>query len=179
MRTTDVQPTPSLECTTLPDAQRIAHDPDIARSAENGDGDAIAILGIAWLRLGDWDGARERFESCTQLRHPTGLHGLAALAEERDPDGSWSLMAEGLALGAIPALTRIARILLLRDIPLCGQDLLYRAAKLGDADAMYDLAHLATDEGDDPASRRWYSLAVEREAGLEWPIERGVGYFLL
>ena len=49
---------------------------------------------------------------------------------------------------------------------------------LGDADAMYDLAHDATDAGDDAASRRWYGLAVDRESGAEWPVERGVRYCL-
>ena len=44
---------------------------------------------------------------------------------------------------------------------------------------MYDLSHAATDAGDDEASRRWYALAVDREAGLDWPIARGVGYYLL
>jgi hypothetical protein len=54
-----------------------------------------------------------------------------------------------------------------------------RAAQLGDADAMFDVAHTATDAGDDETSRRWYAAAVEREAGLAWPIQRGVGFFLL
>lgn len=88
-------------------------------------------------------------------------------------------MEEALIHGAVPALTRLARVARLRHAPAFASDLILRAAKLGDADAMYDVAHEATDAGDDETSRRWYATAVEREAGMEWPIPRGVGYYLL
>ena len=87
-------------------------------------------------------------------------------------------MTRALEQGALGALTRIARIARLRGEAAIAQDLLEVAARLGDADAMYDLAHAATDAGDDAASRRWYGLAVDRESGAEWPIERGVRYCL-
>lgn len=148
-------------------------------AADGGDGDVLALLAIALLRLDDPDGARTRFEACAALPHPTGAHGLAALAEADDPDGSWLLMERAVADGAIPALTRVARVARLRGEAGFADELLLCAARLGDADAMYDLAHAATDAGDHGAARRWYGLALEREAGLEWPIERGVGYFLL
>jgi hypothetical protein len=88
-------------------------------------------------------------------------------------------MEQAVAQGAIPALTRIARIARLRGGDGFSADLMLRAAQLGDADAMFDVAHTATDAGDDEASRRWYAAAVEREAGMAWPIQRGVGFFLL
>ncbi len=88
-------------------------------------------------------------------------------------------MEQAVAQGAVPALTRLARIARLRHAHAFSDDLLLRAAQLGDIDAMYDLAHAATDAGDDETSRHWYATAVEREAGLAWPIERGVGYRLL
>ena len=145
----------------------------------DGSADAVALLAIAALRRGDRDGAWTRFQHCAALPHPTGLHGMAALCEDEDPDRSWALMEEALADGAVPALTRIARIARLRgDDRLC-LELLTGAARLGDADAMYDLAHAAADAGDVETSRRWYALAVERESGCEWPIERGAGYGLL
>ncbi|MGI9187368.1 MAG: hypothetical protein ACR2J9_07630 [Gaiellales bacterium] len=157
----------------------IVNDPQLLASAAQGDGDALALLGIASLQLGDQTTAHERFEACTTIPHPTGLHGFAALLEAHDPDQSWVLMEEALAQGAIPALTRLARIARLRHAHAFASDLMLRAAQLGDADAMYDVAHEATDAGDDELSRRWYAAAVEREAGMEWPIQRGVGYFLL
>jgi hypothetical protein len=88
-------------------------------------------------------------------------------------------MEQAVAQGAIPALTRIARIARLRGGTRFSADLMLRAAQLGDADAMFDVAHTATDAGDDETSRRWYAAAVEREAGMAWPIQRGVGFFLL
>lgn len=158
---------------------RLAHDPVLSRNADDGDGDALALIAIAVLRLGDRDAAAARFETCASLPHPTGLHGLAALAEADDPDGGWALMERALALGAPAALTRIARIAHLRHEHGFGDGLMLAAARLGDADAMYDVAHRATERGDDELSRTWYASAVEREAGLEWQIERGVGFFLL
>jgi hypothetical protein len=89
------------------------------------------------------------------------------------------MMRRAVELGALGALTRIARIQRLRGETAVAHDLLEVAARLGDANAMYDLSHAATEAGDDEASRRWYALAVDREAGLEWPIARGVGYHLL
>jgi hypothetical protein len=123
--------------------------------------------------------ANARFVACSELPHPTGLHGLAALLEQDDPDAGWALMEQAVAQGAIPALTRIARIARLRGGTRFSADLMLRAAQLGDADAMFDVAHTATDAGDDETSRRWYAAAVEREAGMAWPIQRGVGFFLL
>jgi hypothetical protein len=148
-------------------------------SAAQGDGDALALLGIASLHLGDESSARNRFEACIEIPHPTGLHGCAALLEAHDPDRSWALMEQALAQGAVPVLTRLARIARLRHARAFSSDLMLRAAQLGDVDAMYDVAHEATDVGDDETSRRWYATAVEREAGMEWPIQHGVGYFLL
>jgi hypothetical protein len=88
-------------------------------------------------------------------------------------------MEQAVAQGAIPALTRVARIARLRGGVRFSADLMLRAAQLGDADAMFDVAHTATDAGDEETSRRWYAAAVEREAGMAWPIQRGVGFFLL
>jgi hypothetical protein len=157
----------------------IVNDPQLIASADQGDGDALALLGIASLQLGDRATAHGRFEACAAIPHPTGPHGLAALLEEHEPEQSWVLMEQALTQGAVPALTRLARIARLRNAHPFASDLMLRAAKLGDADAMYDIAHEATDAGDDETSRRWYAAAVEREGGMEWPIERGVGYFLL
>jgi hypothetical protein len=134
---------------------------------------------VAALHTGDLATANARFVACSELPHPTGLHGLAALLEQDDPDAGWALMEQAVAQGAIPALTRIARIARLRGGAGFSADLMLRAAQLGDADAMFDVAHTATDAGDDETSRRWYAAAVEREAGLAWPIQRGVGFFLL
>jgi len=164
---------------TLTTPLDIVNDPQLQRSAEQGDGDALALLGIASLHLNDQRTAHERFEACIGVPHPTGLHGFAALLEAHDSDQSWVMMETALAQGAVPALTRLARIARLRGAHAFGSDLMLRAAQLGDADAMYDVAHEATDAGDDETSRRWYATAVEREAGMEWPIQRGVGYFLL
>ena len=158
--------------------RRITRDPDLLHLAGDGDGDALALIAIATLRLGEDDGARSLFEQCADLPHPTGLHGLAALDEPVDPDGSWVLMTRALEEGCVAALTRIARVARLRGEHAFAHDLLVSAARLGDADAMYDLAHAATDAGDDAASRRWYGLAVDRESGAEWPVERGVRYCL-
>lgn len=157
----------------------IINDPQLLAHAAQGEGDALALLGLASLQLGDQSTARERFEACVAIPHPTGLHGFAALLEAHDPDQSWVLMEQALAQGAIPALTRLARIARLRHAHGFASELMLRAAQLGDADAMYDVAHEATDAGDDETSRRWYAAAVEREAGMEWPIQRGVGYYLL
>jgi len=44
---------------------------------------------------------------------------------------------------------------------------------------MYDVANRATDAGDHETARHWYGSAVDREAGREWPIARGVGFHLL
>jgi hypothetical protein len=158
---------------------RLAHDPTLIRNADDGDGDALALLAIAVLRLGDRAAAGARFEVCASMTHATGLHGLAALAEADDPDGSWDLMHRALALGAPASLARIARIVRLRGEEGFSDELMLSAARLGEADAMYDVAHRATERGDDDLSRQWYATAVEREAGLEWPVERGVGYWLL
>ena len=157
----------------------IVNDPQLLASALGGDGDAHALLGIALLQLGDQSAAHGRFEACVGIEHPTGLHGFAALLEAHDPDQSWVIMERALAQGAIPALTRLARVARLRHAHDFASDLMLRAAQLGDADAMYDVAHEATDAGDNETSRRWYAAAVEREAGMEWPIQRGVGYYLL
>lgn len=149
-------------------------------AADGGDGDALALLALLALRVHDEDEARERFARAAALPHGTGLHGLAAFEErDGDPVVAWDLMTRALALGAIPALTRIARIALLRGSEDAGRHLLLCAARLGDADAMYEVAHLATDDGDDATARRWYAAAVDCEAGVEWPIERGVGFLLL
>ena len=158
---------------------RLAHDPVLSRNADDGDGDALALIAIAVLRLGDRDAARARFETCASLPHPTGLHGLAALAEADDADGSWRLMERALAQGAPAALTRIARIAHLRHEHAFSDEVMLAAARLGDADAMFDVAHRATERGDEALSRRWYEAAVARDAGGDWPIERGVGYCLL
>ncbi len=157
----------------------IINDPQLLAHALQGEGDALALLGLASLQLGDQATAHQRFEACIAAPHPTGLHGFAALLEAHDPDQSWVLMEQALSQGAIPALTRLARIARLRHAHGFASDLMLRAAQLGDADAMYDVAHEATDAGDDETSRRWYAAAVEREAGMEWPIQRGVGYYLL
>ena len=169
----------SPRSTLLSTPLEIVNDPQLLANALVGDGDALALLGIASLQLGDQSTAHERFEACIGIPHPTGLHGFAALLEAHDPDESWVIMENALAQGAIPALTRLARIARLRHAHGFASDLMLRAAQLGDADAMYDVAHEATDAGDDETSRRWYATAVEREAGMEWPIQRGVGYYLL
>jgi len=169
----------TIQESTLTTPLEIVNDPHLQRNAEQGDGDALALLGVASLRLGDQRTAHARFEACIDVPHPTGLHGFAALLEAHDPDQSWVMMEAALAQGAVPALTRLARIARLRGGHAFGSDLMLRAAQLGDADAMYDVAHEATDAGDDETSRRWYATAVEREAGMEWPIQRGVGYYLL
>lgn len=163
----------------LPSRHPILDNPTLNAAADEGDGDAMALLGLAALRVDEQAAARARFDACLTVPHPTGLHGLAALTEEHDPVASWKLMEQAIANGAIPAITRLARIARLRGAAAFSSDLMLRAARLGDADAMYDVAHEATDAGDDETSRRWYAAAVEREAGLDWPTPRGVGYLLL
>mgnify|MGYP006284876239 CR=1 FL=1 len=158
---------------------RLVGDEHLIANAAAGDGDALALLAIAHLHLGDRAAAGERFAACAALPHATGLHGQAALAEAADPDGAWKLMRRALALGAPAALTRIARIVRLRGEEDYSDALMLAAARLGDADAMFDVAHRATDRGDDDASRTWYAAAVDRDAGLDWPVERGVGFWLL
>lgn len=172
-------PIPTSRSIPLSPPLEIVNDPQLVVSAAQGDGDALALLGVASLQLGDQATAQGHFDACVAIPHPTGLHGCAALLEAHDPDRSWTLMEEALMQGAIPALTRLARVARLRHAHAFASDLMLRAAQLGDADAMYDVAHEATDAGDDETSRRWYATAVEREAGMEWPIQRGVGYFLL
>lgn len=160
--------------------EELRRDPVLLDAAAAGDGDVIALLGLLALRVGDEPEARDRFGHAASIDHGTGHHGLAAFEErDGDPDEAWRLMQRALARGAVPALTRIARIALLRGAEDPGRHYLLCAARLGDADAMYEVAHLATDDGDDATARRWYGAAVDRESGVEWPIERGVGFLLL
>lgn len=88
-------------------------------------------------------------------------------------------MQEACDAGASQGLTRIARIVKLHRHEVLSDELMLRAARLGDPDAMYDVANRATDAGDHETARHWYGSAVDREAGREWPIAQGVGFHLL
>lgn len=160
--------------------EELRRDPVLLAAAKGDDGDALALLALLALCVGDEDEARDRFRHAARIDHGTGHHGLAAFEErDGDPDQAWTMMQRALTLGAVPALTRLARIALLRGADDAGRHYLLCAARLGDADAMYDVAHLATDDGDDATARRWYGAAIDCESGAEWPIERGVGFLLL
>jgi len=169
------------ESTSLNPPDNLLHDAALHRSTiETDNADMMVLIALAAYRAGDERAEREWLERAEDLGHPTVLHYRAARAErEGDSEGGWALMQRAIEADAVPALTRLGRIARLRGDETMSQDLLLRSAKLGDSEAMYEVANYATSRDDNAMATLWYMNAVEREAGRDWPIERGVGFFLL
>jgi len=167
--------------TSLNPPDNLLRDAALHRSIiESGDADMMMLIALAASRAGAEAAEREWLERAADFGHPTVIHYRAAQAErEGDSDGSWELMQQALEADALPALTRLGRIARLRGDEALSHDLLLRSAKLGDSEAMFEVANYATSRDDNAMATLWYMNAVEREAGRDWPIERGVGFFLL